>query len=179
MVDLPTRPAQEDTIMMRFTFRHGPAPRRRLSLALLAALLAAACGDVNFHATAPSPVVPQTGAGIRTLAITGSLTAEQGGCIEARVLYDGRELPGSTVVCPDDAGCTRLNLSAETTTASGLHTLSLQVLRQPLAATTYVAEVTIRITREGLDFVLPISPNQVRTTLRAGETVNFELSFAD
>jgi hypothetical protein len=142
-------------------------------------LLAATCGDVNFHATAPSPVVPGTGAGVRNLTITGSLTAEQGGCIEARVLYDGRELPGSTVVCPDDEGCTRLNLAAETTTASGLHMLSFQVLRQPLAATTYVAEVTIRMTREGLDFVLPISPDRVRATLRAGETVDFELRFVD
>lgn len=148
-------------------------------LVTLAGLAAAACGDINFQPTTPTWVFPGGGAGIRTLYITGSLTADRGTCLEARVLYDGRALPGSTVVCPDPGGCIRLDLSAETTTGGGRHTLSFQVVRQPGGDAVYVAEVSVRMTREGLGFVLPIRPDPVRATLHAGEVVSFRLDFAD
>jgi len=148
-------------------------------LVVLGALLAPGCGDVNIEPWSPTWVFPRGGVGLRTLHITASLTAEQGGCIEARVLYDGQALPDSTVVCPDAAGCVRLDLTAETTTGSGRHTLALQVVRQPHDATVYVARVSMRMTRDGLGFVLPISPDPVRTTLRAGGIVSFELQFLD
>jgi len=166
--------------MTRLTSYGDPA-RKFWRLPLLAlALTAAACGDVKVDWTAPTPVFPNGGAaGIRNLQITGSLTAEQGTCIEARVLFDGKEVPGSGIVCADASGCTRLDLAAVTTSESGRHTISFQVLRQPLDSTVYIAEVTIRLTREGLPFMLPISPTPVRATLKAGESVTFELNFTD
>lgn len=148
-------------------------------LAVLAAVLAGGCGDVNVGPLSPTPTSPGTGVGIRMLHITGTLTAEQGGCVEARVLYDGTPLPNSTVVCPDESGCARLALAGETTTTAGRHTLALQVLRQQQDSTVYLAEVTVRMTREGLTFVLPLSPSPVRTALRAGDAVSFALQFVD
>jgi len=166
--------------MTRFIFHRRAAWWCRGALAGVAGLLAVGCGDINFNTpTTPTWTFPGSGAGIRTLQITGSLTAEQGTCIEARVLYDGRELPDSRTVCPDEAGCVRLDLSGETTTGAGRHTLSFQVLRQPDGATAYVADVSIRLTREGLSFVYRMSPDPVRKTLRAGDTVSFQLSFQD
>lgn len=146
---------------------------------MLGALLAPACGDVKVEPWAPTWVFPRGGVGLRTLHITGSLIAEQDGCFEARVLYDGQELPDSTVVCPDASGCIRMDLTAETTTVAGRHTLALQVVRQPRDATVYVAQVSVRMTRDGLGFVLPYTPDPVRTTLRPGGIVSFELQFQD
>lgn len=165
--------------MMRLTCCRGPL-RWALGLSILAAALtAAACGDVNISPTEPDFSFSSDGVGIRSLQIAGSLTAENGTCLEATVLYDGKELPGSNVLCPDAAGCTAMDLAAVTTSAAGRHTISFKVLNQPLEATVYVAKVTVRVSREGLPFVLPISRGPVRATLRAGESVTFEFNFVD
>jgi len=143
-------------------------------------LLAAACGDVNISPTAPAaPFFTGSGLGVRNLEITGSLTAEDGTVVEARVLFDGKELAGSNVVCPLPAGCTRLDLKATTTSPAGRHTVSFQVLRQPSETTTYLAQTKVRITRDGLTFVLPFSPDPIRAALRAGESITFEFDLID
>lgn len=164
---------------MRSTF-YRDAVWRRGGLAILAAALAAtSCGDVDLSPVAPSESWRPGNVGVRTLQVTASLTAEQGACVEAQVLYDGMAVPGSTVLCPDAPGCARLDFNVRTTSTSGRHTLSLQVVRQSLDRATYVAEAHIQITRDGLPFLLPISPDPIRAALRAGERVDFELTFVD
>lgn len=165
--------------MTRSTFYRDAAWRRGGLAILAAALVAASCGDVDVNPAAPSEALPSGAVGIRTLQVTASLAAEQGACLEARVLYDGMAVPGSTIVCPDSSGCARLDFNVTTTSTSGRHTLSLQVVRQSLDRATYVADVHIQLTREGLPFRLPISPDPIRAALRAGERVDFEFVFLD
>jgi hypothetical protein len=166
--------------MTRLTSLRSLAPGFwRLPLLALA-LTSAACGDLNIDWTTPTPAWPSgSAAGIRNLHITGTLTAEQGACVEARILFDGTEIPGSTVECADAGGCTRLELTGVTTSESGRHVISLQVLRQPLETTVYVGEVKIQLTRDGLPFQVAISPQPTRATLRAGESVTFDLTLTD
>jgi len=149
-------------------------------IVLIAAVTAVACGDVNVDLTRPFDLIDTgTGVGLRTLEITGSLTASQGACFEATVLYDGKELDGAGVVCPDKEGCPRLDLSAVTTTDSGRHTLSFRVLRQSRDTIDYQARVLIRITRDGLPFEIFLTPDPIRAALLAGEVVSFEFELLD
>lgn len=149
-------------------------------LALIAAVTVVACGDVNFDLTRPvTPIYTSSGVGLRTLEISGSLTAAHGTCFEATVLYDGLEIAGSRVVCSDAEGCRKFNLTAVTSTDSGRHTISLRIIRQSRELIDYRAEIAIRISREGLPFVLPISPEPVRATLQAGQEATFEIEFFD
>ena len=158
--------------------RHAAAALRFVIFA--AALVAAACGDVNIGPTQPwTPPSGDGAAGIRTLRITGSLTAEQGTVPQATVLFDGGELSGSRVECSEAAGCGKLDLAATTTSPAGTHTISFQVRRQSLEVVEYVAEFNVWVTRAGLPFVLQFDPPPIRATLRAGETVSFQFEFRD
>lgn len=160
-------------------------PRRVLGVfACLAALTAVACdNDVNFNPTRPSvPFVPTWSNGAiaegRNLQIAGTLTAEQGTCLAATVLFDGEELSGARTTCPQASGCATLKVAARVQSDAGRHTIAFQVLRQSPEAVRYRAEGTARVTRDGLPAItltLPLGPT--RTLLRAGESVSFDVEF--
>jgi len=160
--------------------------KKRLAVAtaaLVAAGLLSGCGEVSFEGPSFPSAFPQgtQAASTRTLEIVGSLTAEQGSCVEATILYDGEELPGARTVCAHGSGCSELQLTALARSAAGRHTLSFQVLRQSQEAVDYLAHGSVRVSRD--DVVLwsganlPLKPT--RATLRSGEGVTYDLEFWD
>jgi hypothetical protein len=169
--------------MKRNTFSNSAIRRAVLVLVCAAALTAVACdNDVNFSPVAPTfPNLQNIGnvttAGSRSLEISGSLTATQGSCLEATILYDGKELEGARAVCREGPGCARLELTADVLSASGHHTISFQVLSQSSEVVDYVAEGSVLMFREGLPFVMTIDLEPTRATLRRGESVTFGVDF--
>ena len=125
--------------MKQITFLSKPARWALQILVWTAALAFVACdNDVNFNPVAPAfpnraafPDVTTAGPN-RTLEILGSLTAEQGACIEATVLYDDEELEGGRAVCSDASGCAKLELSAEVLSTAG-RSLHLFPSAEPVA----------------------------------------------
>lgn len=166
--------------MKRATFSRRSASRALQVVLCAAVLTLAACdNDVNFSPTAPDwpPVTP---VGERSLQISGSLTAEPGSCLEATILFDGVELAGARSVCPEPGGCATLTLTAVTSSSSGWHTISFQVLDQSAAAVEYLAQGEVLVTRDGLGLGgvrMGLGPELA--TLRPGESVSFEVLFSD
>jgi hypothetical protein len=152
-------------------------------------LTVVACGnEVNFSPTAPAfpkvTVFPNitTSGQSRNLEIRGSLKAKQGSCLEATVLYDGKELAGARALCPGVSGCAKLKLTADALSTSGHHTISFQVLSQSPEAVDYVAEGRVLVSREGIPLVTTIYLEPTRARLRPGESVTFDvdvLNFAN
>jgi hypothetical protein len=137
---------------------------------------------MSFNPVAPSFDFSTPGttlAGVRSVEITGSLTARDGSCIEATILYDGRELPGARTACAAANGCARLDLTGVVQSTSGRHTLSFQVLRQSTEAVDYLAEATILVSRDGLAMVLTLALEPTQAALRAGDAVTFAVDFRD
>jgi len=165
---------------VRFPSKNG---RRALrALVGVAALTGLACDNsMNFSPTAPDwSDWPTSAAGTRNLQISGTLEIEGGACLEATVLYDGRELRGARSRCPQSPGCARLELEASTPSETGRHTISFQVLRQSQEVLDYVAEGTVRVSREGVALggvAMSLGPKPAR--LEAGEAVSFEVEFAN
>jgi hypothetical protein len=151
--------------------------------ALLAAGLLTGCGDVSFEPPSFPNAIPQSpqATSPRTLEIVGSLTTEQGACVEATILFDGEELPGARAVCVQGRGCTELELTGLAHSANGRHTISFQVLRQSQEAIDYLAHGTVRVTRENLVLWdgVRLSLRPTRATLRSGESVTFDLELWD
>jgi hypothetical protein len=153
-------------------------------LALAAALTFVACdNDINFNPTAPTfsdiAVFPNTTSieEGRSLEIHGSLRTEHGTCLEATILFDGKELAGGRTVCPKETGCAFVELTADTHSTSGHHTISFQVLSQSQEVVDYVAEGRVRMTREGLPFASTMNLDPIRAALRPGESVAFDVTF--
>ncbi len=169
--------------MKQGTFFGRPASRARWSLfwgiLVCAALAAAGCSsDVTFSPT--TPVWTNSVSEIRTLNISGILSAETGACIEATVLFDGQELPGARVLCPDPKGCAKLELEAVAYSPTGYHTISFQPIRQSKEVVRYVAQGTALVSRDGLSLPgasLNLGPSRAR--LRAGETISFPVELRD
>jgi hypothetical protein len=170
--------------MKRTTFLSSPARRALQVLVLAATLAVVACdNDVIFNPATPTfsdlttfPNITSTGQG-RSLEILGSLTAEQGSCFEATILYDGEELAGARAVCPHGSRCAKLELTADARSISGHHTISFQVLSQSPEAVDYVAKGSVLVSREGIPMVRTIDLEPTRATLRSGESVTFEVDF--
>lgn len=153
------------------------------ALVLSVALTAFACdNDVNINPVAPAlphwtfPNATTEGPG-RTLEISGSLTATEGSCIEATVLYDGEELAGGRTLCREESGCAKLELNADVDSTSGRHTISFQVMSQSPEAIEYIAEGKVLVTRENIPFAMTLDLAPIRATLRPGERVTFEVDF--
>jgi len=118
--------------------------------------------------------------GTRTLQIEGALAIQDGGVLEATVLYDGLEVPGARSHCPQPAGCAELELEASVRSATGNHTISFLVLQQSRETVDYVAGGTVVVSREGLALggvAMPLGPTHAR--LEAGGAVTFEVVFTD
>ena len=168
--------------MKRINFLNSPKRRAIQALVCAAALMVVACdNDVNINPVAPAfpllaefPDVTTAGPG-RSLEILGSLTAEQGACIEATVLFDDEELAGGRTVCSAASGCAKLELSAEVRSSSGNHTVSFKILSQSPEPVEYLAEGRVLVHQEGLPFVTTIALEPTRATLRAGESVSFDV----
>lgn len=156
-------------------------PVRRVLLALVSvgAAAAVACsGKVSVSPTEPHWPIPTPG--LRTLQITGSLAAEQGSCLEATILFDGQELPGARTWCPGRTPCDRLELEASTFSATGVHTVSFQVLQQSGRVVEYMATGAVMVTRANIALpgvALPLGPTRAR--LQPGEVVTFEFTLSD
>ena len=170
--------------MKRINFLNSFRRRALQALVCAAALLVVACdNDVNFNPVAPAfprlaefTDVTTVGAD-RNFEILGSLTAVNGACIEATVLYDDEELAGGRRVCSAASGCAKLELSAEVRSTGGNHTVSFKVLSQSAEPVEYLAEGRVLVSREGLPFVTTIGLDPTRATLRAGESVSFDVRF--
>lgn len=173
-----------DEKMKRNMFSSKPTRRALLVLVCAAALSVVACdNDVTFSPTAPTfpnlqniGNVTTAGPG-RSLEIRGSLTAKQGSCLEATILYDGRELEGARAVCREGPGCAKLELTADVLSTGGHHTISFQVLSQSSEVVDYVAEGSVLVSREGIPFLMTIDLEPTRATLRPGESVTFDVDF--
>jgi hypothetical protein len=166
---------------MKPTILSRPSAGRYLSvLAWALALTLIACGnDVNVGPTAPIPPDFEP-VGERSLHIAGSLEAKRDTCLEATVLFDGKELPGARATCPDGGGCAELELEAVTPSSSGRHTISFQVLDQSAKAVEYLARGRVLVTRDGIHLGgvnMNLGPKSA--TLRPGERVTFEIVFTD
>jgi hypothetical protein len=142
-------------------------------------LAAVGCdNDVEFGSLTPQWTNPALGE--RALQIAGSLEARDGSCLEATILYDGKELVDARAVCPGFSECARLELEAITRTLDGHHTISFQVLRQSEEVIDYLVEGTVLVTRDGLSLggvTMPLEPT--RASLRAGDVVTFDIEFTD
>lgn len=160
---------------MLFPFS-GPGVCRGLPFLFLT-LAAAGCGDVNFNPAAPSATRFEPLGVLRTVEIDATLVTRQGGCLEATILYDGRELPDARRRCEDAEGCTRLELAAVARTAQGQHTIALQVLGQHPESVEYVAEARVRASRDGSPGTVRLALGPARVALRSGETVTFDVEF--
>jgi hypothetical protein len=102
--------------------------------------------------------------------IVGSLTAGFGTCLEATILYDGRELEGARVFCDGSPGCSRVELQATIgLPAYGHHTIEFLVVRQSAAVVDYRVEGEFRSSGE----TLPLGPSEEQ--LAAGETVSYRV----
>lgn len=99
---------------------------------------------------------------------------------EATILYDGRELAGARTTCPHPGGCAELELAVTTPTTAGHNTASLRMLRQSEDAMDYVAMGTVLVSREDLSLKgVVIDLSSTHATLRAGDSVTFDLHFRD
>jgi len=149
------------------------------ALIIAAAFVAAACDvSTNVGPVGPLPI-SGSGLGARSLQISGTLVAEQGSTLEATVLYDGLELPGARVTCPDAGGCAALDLVATTESGAGRHSISFQVLRQSRETIRYRAEATVLVSRQNFSPVATLDLGSRRSTLGAGESVDFEIALWD
>lgn len=156
--------------------------RRALQILVwFAALTLTACdSSVNFSPTAPRWPDINGPVAERSLLITGTLTSDVGGCLEATVLYDGFELPGARTVCADPNGCAELRLEATAFSETGHHTVSFQVLEQAAAEVEYLAQGQVLVTRDGLNLGgvrMGLGPE--RATLRRGDSITFDIEFRD
>lgn len=71
-----------------------------------------------------------------------------------------------------------LDITARVQSSTGRHAISLQVLRQSADAVDYSVRGTVTVSRPDVQLIpltLPLGP--VRTTLRAGESVTFDIEF--
>lgn len=153
--------------------------RRALPLLVAVAALTMTACDTEVTSSFSGPQWPG-GVGERTLHITGSLTSNPGSCLEATVLFDGVELSEAQTVCPDSNGCSTLELAAVTSSGSGHHTISFQVLSQTQTEVEYTAQGEVLVTRDGLTFDgvrMGLGPRFA--TLRSGESVSFDVYFQD
>lgn len=156
---------------------------RALGAVAAAALTTLACDNsMTFKApTFPDwPDGPFSPPGLRTVQIHGVLEVADGTCLEATVLYDGRELAGARARCPEPSGCAQLELGATVRSEAGHHTISFQVLDQSRERVDYIAAGSVLVSREGLSLggaAMPLGPAHAR--LEAGGAVDFEVVFTD
>jgi hypothetical protein len=155
------------------------------ALVLSTTLTVFACdNDVNINPvgpalpkwTLPNATTARPG---RSLEIRGSLTATQGSCIEAAVLYDGKEVAGGRTACREESGCAQLELNANVDSTNGHHTISFQVVSQSPETVEYIAEGEVLVTRDHIPFAMTLDLDPIRVTLRPGESVTFEVDFMD
>jgi len=161
---------------MKRSTLYGRSARRALAVSICAVALTGCDNTASLNPAAPSFQPLTLGPG-RSVEIFASLAAEQGSCMEATILYDGVEVPGARAECANANGCVRLDLTGAARTATGRHTISLQVLSQSPEAVDYLATTTILVSRDGSSqsVTLPLEPS--RATLRAGQSVRFEVHF--
>lgn len=150
------------------------------ALVWVAAMSAVACDNsVKFSPVQPEwPLEPIGSA--RNLQISGSLVAEDGSCVEATILFNGKELPGARAECATPNGCERIWLEASTTAKAGHHEVAFRVLRQSAEEIDYKVRGAVRFSSVGLGFGgagLPLGPERAR--LQAGDEVIFELELSD
>lgn len=62
-------------------------------------------------------------------------------------------------------------------TATGRHTIAFRVLRQSADTVDYVAEVTLRVTRDGSSQVVTLPLDPARVALQSGQVVSFDVYF--
>ncbi len=144
-----------------------PAPALGALLVLTAALALFACdSDVDITGPQPPELPPGT-----VIYLTGTLISEDGSCLEARLLYNGKHVGRNSCQSGPGRDCTEMRLAGYSDKGSGLHTVELQVLRQDPAAVIYKAELEVRDRPFG---PLELSLGPTRETLREGEGVTFE-----
>jgi hypothetical protein len=108
------------------------------------------------------------------LRISGTFTTQNGSCLEATILLDGRELLGARTSCPDPTGCNELVAEAWADVSRGRHTIALKVVDQAPAAVEYVVRGVALYEGTGLPEVVgQLGPTE--TTLRRGQSQTFDI----
>lgn len=155
----------------------GFTPRHKGVLILALALLLGAC-DNDVDVTGPElPDWTPLPADFQSFRVFGTLTAEEGSCQEATILYDGRELAFARATCERPSGCAELGLYAGSVAVRpGHHTIALRVLRQSPDAVRYLAEAELLIeTLDGREERRSLGTRRV--TLEAGQSAVFGVDF--
>lgn len=154
-----------------------PTPRSALFLILAVALALAAC-DNDIEITAPqiptsNPGVFTSSEWVQTLHISGTLSAAQGSCLEATILFDGQEIVGARTACFTPDGCATLELRGRAFSVNrGQHTIAFRVLRQSPQVVEYQAAGNVLVELSHLSYDMPLGPAQA--TLGSGESVIFD-----
>ncbi len=140
------------------------------ALLILAASLALVACDNDMNITGPQ--VPEF-LPANSVSVTATLTGEGGGCTEARLFYDGRQIGVKYDVCGlDGRSCGKLEVKGFAAAGAGRHTIEVKVMRQTSDEVTYrvTAEVSGTPGRPTHHRLGPVS-----RTLREGDSVTFEV----
>lgn len=156
--------------MKRAWIDDGMTSRFLLMLMLTAALISIGC-DNNINVTEPH--IPGPEADSEAVVVVGTMSADQGTCNKATILFDRQELEGARTECANPDGCTQLELESDYFwTRIGPHTVAFKVLSQSQDQVTYTIEGEVSALRDAGDRI-PLGP--VTTTLGPGESYTFPI----
>ena len=150
-----------------------PAPWMGALLVLAASLALVAC-DNDMNITGPRlPDLPPANAFADSVWVTATLTAENGGCSEARLYYDGQQIGVKYDLCGlGDKSCGELKVQGFKEERAGQHTIEVRVIRQTSEEVTYRVAAEVSGTPNG---PAQIRLGPVTRTLREGDSVTFEI----
>lgn len=159
--------------MKPFQILRKPAPWMGALLVLAASLALVAC-DNDTNITGPQlPELPLGNAFADSVWVTATLTAEGGGCTEARLFYDGQQIGVKYDVCGlAGKGCGEMKVQGFKEERAGRHTIEVRVIRQTSEEVTYRVAAEVSGTAGG---PAQIRLGPVSRTLREGDSVTFEI----
>ena len=159
--------------MKPFRRLRATAPWAGALLVLMASLALGACdNDVKITGPQLPDFDPDNTFGGSTW-VTATLTPEQGGCTEARLLFDGKQIGVKYDVCGlEGKGCGELKVQGFTSEEPGWHTIEVQVMHQTSAEVTYRVAVEVSDKPGG---PVQVRPAPVSRTLGEGDSVAFEV----
>ena len=156
--------------MKRALIDDGFESRIWLMLIATAVLMSIGC-DKNINITEPHIPGPEASSG--AIVVVGTMSAQQGACNEATILFDRQELDGARTECANPSGCNQLELESDYFIARpGPHTVAFKVLNQSTDRVNYTIEGEVSALRDPGDQI-PLGP--ITTTLTAGESFVFRI----
>jgi hypothetical protein len=144
-----------------------------LAPALLTSLLVLACGGGGGHGgSTPTSPTPQG----NTIVVSAGFVATIGGgsLLEATLTLDGKQIDHGDWTATGGCGVCVMGAMVGSV-SSGAHTVTLTVVRQTATVVSYAAQgsVSVASSASGQSIALP----QKNVSLRAGESVSYQISF--